>query len=389
MRKILLVLVLLGCILWQPVQAQERRITGTVTDATTGDQLPGVSILIKGTSTGTVTDMNGAYALSAEPTATLVYSFIGYVQQEVAVNNRSVIDVRLSEDVEQLSEVVVVGYGTQEKKDATGAVESVKAEDFNQGVIASPEQLIQGKSAGVQITGASGEPGAGVNIRIRGTSSVRGGNNPLFVIDGVPLAGDEVSSGGQNIGRGTSAARNPLNFLNPNDIASIDILKDASATAIYGSRGANGVVLITTKSGRGNKQRIEFGTQVSVSTPANKFDLLDREQFLSAIDQYGGDRAEQDQGANTDWQDVVLRRSLSHKQDLSYANAYETGDYRVSLGYQNQQGIVHNSSLERLSARLNWNQGFFNDKLKLGVQGTISRLNDEQAAITDNAGFEG
>ncbi len=145
---------------------------------------------------------------------------------------------------------MVIGYGTQEADDATGAVTSVKSEDFNGGVIASPEQLIQGRSAGVQITQSSGEPGAGINIRIRGTSSVRSGNNPLFVVDGVPLAGDNVSGGGADVGVGTSSARNPLNFLNPNDIESIDILKDASATAIYGSRGANGVVLITTKSGK-------------------------------------------------------------------------------------------------------------------------------------------
>ena len=389
MRKLLLILAFLGSAFWLSAQAQERRITGTVRDAVTNEQLPGVTVLVKGTSTGTITDMNGTYSISVDPNATLVFSFVGYQKREVPVGNRSVIDVQLEEDIEQLQEVVVVGYGTQEKKDITGAVSSVSAEDFNQGVIASPEELIQGKSAGVQITQASGEPGAGVNIRIRGTSSVRGGNNPLFVVDGVPLAGEDIMSGGQDIGRGTSSARNPLNFLNPNDIQSIDILKDASATAIYGSRGANGVVLITTKTGRGKRQTLEYGSQLSLATPANTFDLLDREQYLSSFEEIGGDVAEVDQGADTDWQDVVFRTAISHKHDLSYGNAYKTGHYRISLGYQNQQGIVENSALERLSARVNWNQTFFNEKLNLGIQGTVSRLNDEQAAITNNAGFEG
>lgn len=389
MRNLLLVLVLLGCAVWQPLQAQERRVTGTVRDAATGDALPGVTIVVQGTSTGTVTDMNGTYSISVNPTATLVFSFIGYLDQSIPVNNRSVIDVRLKENVEQLSEVVVVGYGVQEKRDATGAVESVKAEDFNQGVISSPEQLIQGKSAGVQITQASGEPGGGVNIRIRGTSSVRAGNNPLFVVDGVPLSGDEVSAGGADLGRGGSSSKNPLNFLNPNDIASIDILKDASATAIYGSRGANGVVLITTKSGKGKKQVVEFGSQVSVSTLANKYDLLNADEFLDNAERLGSDRTALDQGNDTDWQEEITRTALSHKQDLSYSNAYNTGNYRVSLSYQDQEGIVRNSGQERITGRVNWNQGFFNEKLNLGVQGTLSRVNDEAALITNNAGFEG
>ena len=389
MRKLLLILVLLGCGIWQPLQAQERRVTGTVTDASSNEALPGVTVIVKGTTTGTVTDFDGNYALSVPPQATLVFSFVGYENREIPVGNRSVVDAALEEDVEELAEVVVIGYGQQEKKDATGAVTSVSAEDFNVGVITSPEQLIQGKTAGVQITQASGEPGAGVNIRIRGTSSVRGGNNPLFVVDGVPLAGDDVSSGGADLGRGSSAARNPLNFLNPNDIASISILKDASATAIYGSRGANGVVLITTKSGRGLRSRLEYNGSVSISEPANKLDLLNREQFLAAAAELGSDVDALDEGADTDWQDEVLRTSVSQKHDISYGNAYKTGDYRVSIGYQDQEGIVRNSSLERYSARLNWNQAMFNEKLDLGIQATVSRIYDEQAAITDNAGFEG
>src|SRR5690606_9478780 len=204
---------------------QERVISGKVTSPVDGAPLPGVNVLIKGTSKGTITDIDGNYSISANDTDVLVFSFVGFSNTEVPVssingNSHSVI---LEEDIQSLSEVVVIGYGSQEKRDATGAVSSVKSEDFNMGVISSPEQLIQGKSAGVQITTASGEPGAGVNIRIRGTSSVRGGNGPLFVVDGVPLAGGEVSAGGSDLGRGTSSSRNPLNFINPNDIESIDI----------------------------------------------------------------------------------------------------------------------------------------------------------------------
>ncbi|MGB5927699.1 MAG: SusC/RagA family TonB-linked outer membrane protein, partial [Cyclobacteriaceae bacterium] len=329
------------------------------------------------------------YSLTAAPDDVLLFSFVGYVQQEATVGSQNTINIQLSEDVQQLQEVVVVGYGTQEKRDATGAVESVKAEDFNQGVISSPEELIQGKSAGVQITQASGEPGGGVNIRIRGTSSVRGGNNPLFVVDGVPLAGNETQAGSVDIGRGTGSAKNPLNFLNPNDIASIDILKDASATAIYGARGANGVILITTKSGKGAAKKLEYGAQVSVSRPANTFNLLDRDEFIGALQQYDLDVATADLGFDTDWQDVIFRTAVSTKHDLSYSDSYGSGGYRVSLGYQNQNGIVENTGLERFTGRINWNQDLFNDRLALNVQATASRVNDEQAPIFNTTGFEG
>ena len=207
-------------VLWSGTAlAQEKTVSGTVTSDAEGP-LPGVNVLVKGTSSGTVTDLDGNYRLTIpEGNNTLVFSSIGYANQEVEVGSQTTIDIVMAEDVQALSEVVVIGYGTQEARDATGAVASVKAEDFNGGVIASPEQLIQGKAAGVQITQSSGEPGAGINIRIRGTSSVRSGNNPLFVVDGVPLAGDDVSGGGADTGFGTSSARNPLNFINPQDIA--------------------------------------------------------------------------------------------------------------------------------------------------------------------------
>ncbi|MEQ9298682.1 MAG: SusC/RagA family TonB-linked outer membrane protein [Cyclobacteriaceae bacterium] len=369
--------------------AQDRAISGTVTDAETGEGIPGANVVIKGTANGTITDFNGEFKLNVPEGTTLVLTYVGYATVEVEVGARSVIDVSMGLDVEQLAEIVVIGYGEQSIKDATGAVASVSSKDFNGGVISSPEQLIQGKTAGVQITQSSGAPGAGVELRIRGTNSVRSNNNPLFVVDGVPLAGDNTGGDGANVGFGTSGASNPLNFLNPNDIESISILKDASSAAIYGSRGANGVVFITTKKGSGKNKVLEFSTSASIASPANEYDLLGREGFLAGITQFGGDASEQDFGNETDWQDFITRTSFSHKQNLSYATGYETGSIRASLGYEDQQGIIENSSLERITGRVNWNQFLLNDKLTLNISTTVSRVNEQFAPIGGSAGFRG
>ena len=370
-------------------------VSGTVTAPEEG-ALPGVNVLVQGTSTGTVTDLDGNYRLTVpEGSDVLVFSSIGYVTQEININGRSTINVEMQADVQALSEVVVIGYGTQEAKDATGAVSSVKAEDFNAGVIASPEQLIQGRAAGVQITQASGEPGSGVNIRIRGTSSVRGGNNPLFVVDGVPLAGDDVSGGGADVGFGTSSARNPLNFLNPNDIESIDILKDASATAIYGSRGANGVVLITTKSGSGAKNTLNYSYNIGISNITKKYNLLGADEFVAAYADLNnlnpGDETLEtlDLGFDTDWQDELFRTAIAHNHDLSYSGGGENGSYRLSLGYTNQEGIVERSGLRRLSARFNGSSSFIDDRLTVSTQVTVSDIRDDNVPISDNAGATG
>lgn len=369
------------------VEAQD--LSGTVTDA--NGPLPGASVVVKGTTNGAQTDFDGNYTLNnVDGAATIVFSYIGYKTVEQAVNGQTTMNVTLEEDAEALDEVVIIGYGTTTVKDATGAVVAVNSEDFNGGVISSPEQLIQGKTAGVQITQTSGEPGAGVEFRIRGTNSVRSNNNPLFVVDGVPLAGDDTSATGQNLGIGSSAAKNPLNFLNPADIESISVLKDASATAIYGSRGANGVVIITTKSGKSGQGGVfEFSSSLSVSTPADEYDLLNREQFLAAITQFGGVAADQDFGANTNWQDVVTRTTASQNQNLSYSQNYGKGNIRATFGYGKQFGIVEESSLERLTGRLNWSHRFFDDRLTLSLQGTVSRVNDESPPISASAGFNG
>ena len=371
--------------------AKAQTVSGTVSDV--NGPLPGASVLVKGTTNGTQTDFDGNYTLNdVGDSATLVISYIGYTTEEIAVNGQTTINVVLQEDAQALDEVVIIGYGTTTVKDATGSVAAVTSEEFNQGVIASPEQLIQGKTAGVNIAQTSGEPGAGIQVNIRGANSVRANNNPLFVVDGVPLFGQNVDATGSSGtgGDDTSAVGNPLNFLNPNDIESISILKDASATAIYGSRGANGVVIITTKEGKGGAGGVfEFSSNLSISTPVRQYDLLDRETFLQAITDSGGNAAGVDFGANTDWQEVILRTAASTTQNLAYSQNYGSGNIRATFGYQKQLGVVERSDFERISGRINWNQRFLDDKLKIGVQGTISRTNRSQPPLQGNAGFRG
>jgi len=371
--------------------AQGRTVSGKVTSADDGSGVPGVNILEKGTSNGTVSDSDGNYKISVGDNATLVFSFVGFTTQEIAVGAQSTINATMQSDVQALEEVVVIGYGQAEAKDITGAIVSAKPENFNQGVIASPEQLIQGRLAGVSVTSTNGEPGAAVNIRIRGTSSMRAGNNPLFVIDGVPLSSEDTSAGGMAAGIGTSSAKNPLNFLNPNDIASIDVLKDASATAIYGSRGANGVILITTKGGKSGKPTLEYSYNLSASTITKKYDVLNATDFLSAYTKFNGAAAAAsiNKGANTDWQDQVLRTAYTNNHNISFGGGDKGGDYRFAFGYMDQQGIIKQSGLQRVNFRFNGTRKFLDDKLKISTQVTVGQTHDDRVPVTDNSGFEG
>ncbi|MGB0949495.1 MAG: SusC/RagA family TonB-linked outer membrane protein, partial [Marinirhabdus sp.] len=352
--------------------------------------VPGVNVVVDGTNNGAQTDFDGNYSLANVPSdATLVFSYIGYASQSVAVNGQTTVNVTLSEDVQALNEVVVIGYGTTTVKDATGAVTAVTSEEFNKGVIASPEQLIQGKSAGVQISQTSGEPGAGIDIRIRGANSVRSNNNPLYVVDGIPLSGGTTPEG-SNVGFGTSSAKNPLNFLNPNDIESISILKDASATAIYGSRGANGVVIITTKSGRGSRGgSFDYSSSLSISEVRSTYDIMNANEYLAASRLFTTSVADRDFGNDTDWQDFVYRTSTSINNNLSYSNNYGSGNVRATFGYGNQFGVIQNSNLERITGRINLQQRLVNDKLKLGFQGSMSRVNSQSPPLSGSAGFRG
>ena len=368
------------------VEAQE--VSGTVSDV--NGPLPGASVVLKGTTTGTQTDFDGNYILSnVDPNGTLVFSYIGYSSQEVAVNGQTTINVVLQEDAQALDEVVIIGYGTTTVKDATGSVTAVTAEDFNAGVIASPEQLIQGKTAGVNIQQSSGEPGAGIRLNIRGSNSVRANNNPLFVVDGIPLTGENTAPGADT-GNGGTTVRNPLNFINPSDIESISILKDASATAIYGSRGANGVVIITTKSGKASTGGVwEFNSSLSIATPAEEYDLLNRDEFLAGVAQFGGDPDNVDFGGNTDWQEFITRTAVSQNQNLSYSQNYGSGNIRGTVGYGKQFGVLENSSLERITGRINWSHRWLDDKLTTNIQASVSRVNDETPPLSGGSGFRG
>ncbi|MEZ4779709.1 MAG: SusC/RagA family TonB-linked outer membrane protein [Flavobacteriaceae bacterium] len=366
-------------------------VGGNVSDA--NGPVPGVNVIVKGTSNGAQTDFDGNYSLNDVATdAVLVYSYIGYVTQEVAVGGRTSINVTLQEDIESLAEVVVIGYGTTTVKDATGAVTAVTSEDFNQGVISSPEQLIQGKTAGVQITQTSGEPGAGISFRIRGSNSIRSNNNPLFVIDGVPLSGESTTPSGGDVVNGGNATRNPLNFINPNDIESISILKDASATAIYGSRGANGVVIITTKSGKSSKKPTwEFSSNLSISTPAKYYDLYDAKKFLAATAELRSEEIanENNYRRNTDWQKYIFRTSASQNQNLSYSQNFGDGNVRATFGYGKQFGVIEKSDQERITGRVNAGYRFFQNKLKLNLQTSISRVNDQAPPVSGRSGASG
>ncbi len=369
----------------------QRIIKGAVTDAESGDAIIGASVSVVGTTRGASTDIDGNYSIEVPDGSTQIrFAYTGYAEQVIVLGASNTVDVGMKPSA-LLDEVVVIGYGSVKKSDATGAVTSVTEKDFNKGNVVAPEQLIQGRAAGVVVTNSSGEPGAGINIRIRGTSSVRAGNNPLFVVDGVPLGGGETTGGSNVQGLGSQAARNPLNFLNPNDILSIDILKDASATAIYGSRGANGVVIITTKSGQSGKGVLEYGYTLGVSQMAAKYDVLDARTFVAEWQALNptAPASEVNFGADTDWQEEITRTALTHNHNLSFGGGGQGGDYRFSLGYFDQEGIIKDSGIKRLSGRFNGSKKFIDDRLKVSSNVTFAQTTDLAAPITENAGFEG
>lgn len=382
------------CFMMGPAMAQNKVITGKVTDKKDGSPLIGVSVVTAvGAQGGTVTNTEGTYRITVpENAASLTFTYVGYLSATVPLNGRTAVNVQLEEANRALSEVVVIGYGTQRVKDATGSVSSLGSKDFNKGVIATPEQLLQGRIAGVQVTPSSGEPGAGATINIRGASSIRSGSSPLYVVDGVPLD-NGGTAGGFDSGAGSSSARNPLAFINPNDIENISVLKDASSAAIYGSRGANGVVFITTKKGR-KGQGIQFGASTSIGNAAKTYDLLDRTGFLKGVESVGSNASPAssggvDYGANTDWQNEILRTSVSQNYNLAFGGGNDNANYRASVAYDDQQGIIKNTSLKRFTGRVNASKSFFNQRVKLELQSLISNVKDQFAPITNNAGFNG
>lgn len=384
LRALMLVLLLAGSTgLW----AQTRTISGRVVSSDDGSPVPGANVLEKGTNNGTVTDPDGRFSLQVSSSgATLVISFVGYSTQEVAVGNQSTIEVTLQVDVTALNEIVVIGYGQVEKKDLTGSIVSVNQASFNKGVMASPQDLLVGKVAGVVVTQGSGAPGSGAQIRIRGGSSVNASNDPLIVVDGFPLDN-----------RGVAGLSNSLSTINPNDIENITVLKDASATAIYGARASNGVIIITTKKGAVGKPTLNYNAQVSVSTLARKAEVLTGDEFRTLMNslngQYGINAAALDKlgDANTDWQEEVFRNAVSTDHLISLSGSAREIPYRISYGFTDQQGILKTTGMQRHSVNLNISPTFLNDNLRVSasLKGMQTRHNfGDEGAIGSAVSFD-
>lgn len=371
-----------------PKKPAQQVLAGKVTTAD-NEPLAGVSVTEKGTTNATVTNDDGQFSLTVSKIpAVLEFTYIGYVRQEVTAQANRLLEVTLQEDLASLEEVVVVGYGTTQKKDLTGSVASVQAKDFNKGVIVAPDQLVQGRTAGVMVINNTGQPGGSTTVRIRGNSSIRAGNNPLFVVDGIPLSGTSARPGGSS-GYGSDAG-NPLAYLNPNDIASMDILKDASATAIYGSRGANGVVIITTKRGQSGEPTLNVMASSGFSSLLNKPEVLDAERFRQAVAFYTPDDNSGDFGGSVNAFDAITRMAATQNYALDVSGGNESAKYRISAGYLDQNGIVETSRLRKYTTNLSSNFKFLESK-KLGLDVNIlaTQTDENIAPIDVGVGFEG
>ena len=360
----LLLLLVVAIAVPQMAMAQDSRIvTGNVTDEA-GLPLLGVTVLVPGTSTGTSTDIDGNFSVKVPAGATtLEFSYIGYSKLALPIQGETM-NVQMTPDTQVMDEVVVIGYGSQKKDDLTGSITAVGEKDFNEGLISSPEQLINGKVAGVQIVSAGGSPTSGSTIRIRGGASLNASNDPLIVLDGVPM----------EVGGSVSGAGNFLSLINPNDIESMTILKDASSTAIYGSRASNGVIIITTKKGGGDKIKVSLQTTHSFQTKTKTADMLTRGEFIDMVNRYGTDAQKALLGtADTDWNDEIFKTAYGTDNNLSVSGRFTRNfPFRVSFGYTNQDGILRTDNSTRYTGNINLSPSFFDDylKLNLSVKGT-------------------
>ncbi len=359
-------------------------VTGKVTDAN-GAALPAITVTVKGTNNATATNTEGLFSVVVPAGAkVLVFSGVGFATQELALSGQASYDVSLQGTTSSLNEVVVVGYGTARKKDLTGANTTVSSKDFQKGAINTPEQLILGKVAGVNITSNGGAPGSGSTIRIRGGASLAASNDPLIIIDGVQLAGG-----------GIAGAANGLSLINPNDIETFTILKDASAAAIYGSRASNGVIIITTKKGKSGKPRVNFNSQFSLGKLSKKIDVLSPDEFRAYVNANGNPTQIAQLGtASTDWQEEIYQTALGNDVNVSVGGT-ATGiirlPYRVSMGYLSQAGILKTGDLKRFSGSVNLSPTFLDDHLKvdLNLKGTNSRTRfANEGAIGTAVGFD-
>ena len=368
MRKLTFILSLFVFCGLFTLHAQTVQITGTVTSAEDGFSLPGVAVVVTGTTTGTVTDFDGRYSINVPAGAnSLIFSFVGYETQEVAIEGRTTINVQLLVSAIALDELVVVGYGVQRKREVTGSISQVRGEDIASLAAPSFDTQLAGRSSGVQVTSTSGVLGEAPRIRIRGIGSISSGTYPLIVVDGVPVLTGNV---------GGYATVNALGDINPNDIESIEILKDGSATAIYGSRAANGVILITTKRGQQGQFRVNYNNWVGVAQPVSKFDLTNETEFIELANEMlvadGSAPAANPAGLNTDWQDAVLRTGFQQDHSLNLSGATEQTNYYFSMGYGNQEGVTRPNDMERFTFRANVEQKA-NDWLSFGANASLAR----------------
>jgi TonB-dependent starch-binding outer membrane protein SusC len=365
---------------------QKIKITGKVTD-TKKEGIPGATIVVAGTTMGTVSDVNGNYSLEAAPNSTLSFSFVGFKPVQVVVQNQTVINIQLEEEAIGVNEVVVIGYGQVKKSDATGAVSTVSSKDFNKGALASPQDLLVGKSAGTVITSSGGAPGSGATIRIRGGSSMSASNDPLIIIDGFPVSNSAISG-----------LANPLSTINPNDIETFTVLKDASATAIYGSRASNGVILITTKKGVvGKPVKVEYNGTTSLHTIPALMGVFSGDEFRSLAFDLASKSAvglsvnslSRLGTENTNWQKEIYQTAFSHDQNVNISGGIKTMPYRVSLGYTNQDGILKTTNMERTTVALGVDPVFFENHLKvsLNLKGSYTKQNFGNEGAVGSAVF--
>ena len=396
-RFLQLCLLFFACFSFSQIQAQQKTVTGTVKDEN-GMPLLGVNVLIKDSNTGTTTNFDGEYQISVNNENVIVFSYVGFVPVEEKVGERNQIDVTLAEDSESLAEVVLIGYGAQQRQDVNGSVSSIEAEEIENIPQVSIDQLMQGRAAGVTISQNSGKPGSAVSVRIRGITSITGNNEPLYVIDGVPISGDSrnTSTSGRTDAsdfEGTGqVGTSPLSSINPADIESVDILKDASATAIYGSRGANGVVIIKTKSGSKNQDgKLRYNTYLAMQEPQKLLDVMSLPTYAKLqndlADEFNTDpRVEFTNpellGPGTDWQDEVFQQAWMQNHQLSYSGGSEKTNYLISGSYLDQEGMVIGSGFNRITLRANIDSQV-KDWLHVGAYITASRT-DEDITLNSN-----
>lgn len=379
---VLRLLLLFVLVAWIPAIHAQTTITGSITDST--GPLPGASVVVKGTSVGTTSDFDGNYSINVPNGATrLVFSYVGYAQQEIEIGGRTNINVTMLEDAQALSEVVVIGYGTQRKADLTGAVGSIDAVEIVKQPIVSPDQVLAGTISGVNITNRSGDPGAPVSVNIRGVGTLSADANPLYVVDGVPLVGTN------NITVNTSSTTdsNPLASINPNDIESIDVLKDAASAAIYGARGANGVIIITTKKGTIGDPKVTYDGYASFASARDKIDVLNVQQYIGIQQELGRDFSSFSGQPNVDWQDAIFRTGFVQNHNVGVSGGGENGTYYISGSYLDNEGIQRAQSFGRYSLRAN-SEFRIGNRFKFGESLQISqsdRLTQSEGAL--NAGF--